>query len=226
MASNAIAASQRWVGNPTLDPEIHHQFDVGLNWRTGDWEAGGDLFYNRVSDFILRDLAHGQPGILLSDNATIYRNVDATLYGLELEVTRHWTHGWESRATLAYVHAENTTDSRAIAQIPPLEVSLALDYRQDSWSGGAELRGAARQTRVDSDPVTGSGLDVRERRLRGAGSLRQDAHGQAGRDEIRHRQCLCPALCRASEQGQRLRCDAVRFNEPGRSLWVKAEVKF
>ena len=227
MASNAIAASQRWVGNPTLDPEIHHQFDVGLNWRTGDWDAGGDLFYNRVSDFILRDLAHGQTGILLSDNATIYRNVDATLYGLELEVTRRWTRVWESRATLAYVHAENTTDSRAIAQIPPLEVSLALDYLQDSWSGGAELRGAARQTRVDSDPVTGSGLDVRETpgfavlNLYGKARLGKQAEMKLGIDNVFARR-----YAEHLNKANAFDVTQVQVNEPGRSLWVKAEVKF
>ena len=227
MASSSLTASQRWVGNPTLDPEIHHQLDVGLNWRTGDWEAGGDLYYNRVSDFILRDLAHGQSGILLSDNATIYRNVDAALYGLELEVTRHWTHAWESRATLAYVHAENTTNSRAIAQIPPLEVSLALDYRQDNWSAGANLRGAARQTRVDSDPVTGSGLDVRQTPgfavldLYAKTRLGKQADVKLGIDNV-----LARNYAEHLNKANAFDVTQVQINEPGRSLWVKGEVKF
>ncbi len=227
MASNAMSPSQRWVGNPTLAPEIHHQFDVGLDWRTEAWEAGGDLYYNHVSDFILRDLAHGQPGILRSDNATVYRNVDAVLYGLELEATRHWTRRWQSRATLAYVHAQNTTDSRAIAQIPPLEFSLALDYRQDSWSGGAKLRGAARQTRVDSDPVTGSGLDVRQTPgfavldLYGKTRLGKRAELQLGIDNV-----FARTYAEHLNKANAFDVTQVQVNEPGRSLWIKGEVKF
>ncbi len=227
MASNASMASQRWVGNPTLSPEIHRQLDVGLNWRTDAWEAGGDLYYNRVGDFILRDLAHGQPGILLSDSATIYRNVDAVLYGLELEATRHWTQVWQSRATLAYVHAQNTTDSRAIAQIPPLEFSLALDYRQDNWSGGAKLRGAARQTRVDSDPVTGSGLDVRQTPgfavldLYGKTRLGKQAELKLGVDNV-----FARTYAEHLNKANAFDVTQVQVNEPGRSVWVKGEVKF
>lgn len=227
MASNSMTTSQRWVGNPTLDPEIHHQLDVGLNWRANAWEVGGDLYYNRVSDFILRDLAHGQTGILLSDNATIYRNVDAVLYGLELEATRQWTHAWESRATLATVHAENTTDNRAIAQIPPLELSLVLDYRQDAWSAGAKLRGATRQHRVDSDPSTGSGLDVRRTPgfavldLYGKSRIGKQAEVQLGIDNV-----FARTYAEHLNKANAFDVTQVQVNEPGRSLWVKGEVKF
>lgn len=227
MASSAMTTSQRWVGNPTLDPEIHHQLDVGLNWHDGGWETGGDVYYSRVSDFILRDLAHGQAGILRSDNATIYRNVAAVLYGMELEATRHWTPAWDSRATLAYVHAENTTDSRAIAQIPPLEVSLSLDYRQDAWSGGAKLRGVARQNRVDSDPVTGSGLDVRQTPgfavldIYGKTRLSKQAEAKLGLDNVFARN-----YAEHLNKANAFDVTQIQVNEPGRSVWVKGEVKF
>lgn len=77
------------------------------------WAAcAGSVYYNDVSDYILRDRAHGQSGILQDDNATIYRNVDAQLYGFEMEAGIRWGSFWSSRATLAYVHARNSDDSR------------------------------------------------------------------------------------------------------------------
>jgi len=92
---------------------------------------------------------------------TIYRNVDATLYGLELEVTRRWTRVWESRATLAYVHAENTTDSRASRRFHARsQPGAGLSSGQLEWRRGTARRGAADSRRQRS--CHRSGLDVRE----------------------------------------------------------------
>ncbi|MEJ2323109.1 MAG: TonB-dependent receptor, partial [Gammaproteobacteria bacterium] len=79
--------TQRWVGNPFIEPEKHHQVDFGMAWRGLDSNVTATLFYDDVDDYILRDYARGQTGILLSDDAQIYRNVDAELYGLDLQVT-------------------------------------------------------------------------------------------------------------------------------------------
>ncbi len=84
IAQNNNTASNRWVGRPDIAPEKHHQADIGGEASFKNWTMGGSVYYDRVKDYILRDLARGQDGILLSDNASVYRNVDATLAGFEL----------------------------------------------------------------------------------------------------------------------------------------------
>jgi iron complex outermembrane receptor protein len=137
-------AQMRWVGNPDLDPEAHHQLELGYTRDAGSWDTAASVYYNDVSDYILRDRAHGQSGILLDDNATIYRNVDAELYGFELEASIRWASHWSSRATLAYVHARNRDDNRPIGQIPPLGGTLSLEYTRADWNVGGMLRAEAR----------------------------------------------------------------------------------
>ncbi len=81
----AMMSGMRWAGNPDLDPEAHHQLELGYSRDAGRWDTGASIYYNDVSDYILRDRFH-MPG----DNASIYRNVDAELYGFEIEAGIRW----------------------------------------------------------------------------------------------------------------------------------------
>ncbi len=159
IAANSPMAPMRWVGNPDIEPEAHHQLDLGLNIQLRKGILSFTTYYDDVSDYILLDRAHGQEGIQLADGAFIYRNIDAVLYGFDLEADFRWTPQWRSRMTAAYVYANNETDDRAIAQTPPLEGTASLEYWQESWMLGGEMRAVARQSRVDDDPATGSGVD-------------------------------------------------------------------
>ena len=160
LAANNSNAARRWLGNPDLAPEQHHQLELGLSKQQQRWDINASLYYNWVNDYILRDRAHAQDGIWQHDNATIYRNVDAQLYGFEWETKAKWNNNWSSGIALAYVHATNTTDDRPLAQTPPLQGALSLDYKQAMWRLGGKWRYAAKQSQVDDNPNTGSGLDA------------------------------------------------------------------
>lgn len=150
-----------WVGNPNLDPERHHQIDVGFASDGGAWSLSGSLYYDRIEDYILRDRARAQTGILTNDTrTTIYRNVRATLAGGELEARHAFALGWEGSAGVAYTYGQNETDDRALAQIPPVEAHFELRHDATEWLIGARVDMAAKATRVDADPTTGSGRDA------------------------------------------------------------------
>jgi iron complex outermembrane receptor protein len=226
-ANNPMDPTLRWVGNPRLDPERHHQLELGLNAAPGAWTVRTSLYLDEVSDYILRDTARGQDGIAQSDLATIYRNIDARFYGGELELARNWGAHWSSRFSLARVYGRNTDDNAALAQIPAHQYSAALDYRRAGWMLGGRLHGAARQDRVDSNPASGSGLDAGETggwtvldvyaevQVGNALTLRagvDNLFDKAYADHINRANAFDPVQ--------------VQVNEPGRSLWLKAEASF
>jgi len=234
LAANAAPAADgtfpsRWVGNPGLAPEQHYQAEIGLSWDGGPWSAGASLFHDWVDDFILRDRAHGQAGILRNDNATLYRNVSARLWGLELEGTLRWSQHWSSRLGLAYVQARNTSDERWIAQIPPLEGRLALDYRQADWHLGATLRFAAKQDKVDDSILTGSALDAGRTPawaaldLVGDKQLGRNLRLQVGVENLLDA-TYAYHVSRANSDP--FNPEAVQVNEPGRSLWLKVMAEY
>jgi iron complex outermembrane receptor protein len=234
LAGNAAPAPNgsfpmRWVGNPDLDPEQHLQLEIGVSWDGGRWGAGASAFYDDVNDYILRDRAHGQAGILRDDNATIYRNVSARLWGLEAEGTMDWSSQWSSRLGLAYVNARNTSDGRWIAQTPPLEGNLSLDYLQASWNLGANLRFSNEQTNVDDDINTGSGRDAGETDgwaaldLYGAWAFNKHAKLDLGVNNVFDK-TYAYHVNRANVDP--FNPQAIQVNEPGRAFWVKVSAEF
>ena len=151
--------TRRWVGNPGLDVAAHHQLDLGVSRSADGHRWNVTAFLDLVDDFVLRDRARAQPGILLADRASIYRNVDARLVGLELDGSWALSGPWALRGNAGWVRGENRTDGRPLAQMPPLQGVAALEYAHAGWRGRAALRWALEQNRVDDDPAIGSGVD-------------------------------------------------------------------
>ena len=215
--------TQRWVGNPFIDPEKHHQVDFGLVWQGVDSNLTATLFYDDVDDYILRDYARGQTGILLSDDAQIYRNVDAELYGLEVEGTWRLRSDLELTAALAYVHATNTSDDRPIAQTPPLGGKLQLDYFSGRWTHGARVRFADAQDRIDPE----SPLEVGETAgwgvfdIYGSYLINDTFSLRWGIDNL-----FDKTYAEHASRANLMDLEAIKVNEPGLVAWVKVTAEF
>lgn len=217
-----------WVGNPNLDPERHVQLDAGFLVDGGAWGLSGTVFYDRVQDYVLRDLARGQAGVLTNNGrTTIYRNVRATLAGGEIEARHAFAPGWEAVTSLAYTYGQNETDNRALAQIAPLELSVELTYGVDDWKLGSRLTAAASANRVDANPATGSGLDAGQT----PGWASVDVFGQYDVLEWASVELGVTNLFDADYAYHLNREDvfsgvSTQVDEPGRSGFVKLTAKF
>ncbi len=222
LGSNNMNPAKRWIGNPQILPAKHHQLDLGLSSqsRTATWSVTG--FLDQVDDFILRDRAHGQEEILQNDNATIYRNVEARLIGLEADGSYRLGNRCQIAGVASWVRGDNRTDDRPLAQIPPLEGWLQLDYDAQRWSTMGLIRWAAAQDRVDDSPLTGSGQDYGETPgyavldLAGQYRILESLSVFAGVDNVFDR-TYANHLNRANLFDP----DPVRINEPGTTVWIR-----
>ncbi len=227
VAKNTTSRTLTWTGNPRLDPEEHHQLDLGVRFAGAAWDFTGSLYYNDVDNYILQDRAHGQSGILQNDNATIYRNVDARFYGAELEAGWQPAANWQVGLGLAYVHATNTTDQRPIGQTPPLEGSLDVDYETAGWSAGATLRFADRQNRVEDNSATDSGVDAGKTpgwgvlNLHGEVSLTRNVDLKLGMDNV-----FDKVYANHLNKPVPDAASGVQVNEPGRAAWIRLSAAF
>lgn len=227
MAVNNSNSMMIWVGNPDIKPEAHNQLDIGLNFKGEKSDSSISVYYDSVSDYILRDRAHGQDGILLSDNASIYRNVDAIIYGLDFETSYKWSNTWRSNFTVAYVRASNTTDDRAIAQTPPLEGTVSIEYYRNVWMFGAGVRLVSKQTEVDDNAMTGSGLDFGPTsgfallNLYGSMKLGKQGNLRFGVDNV-----MDKTYAEHLNKPNAFDPLPIQVNEPGRSVWTRVSIKF
>ena len=216
IAGNHNIAASRWIGNPDLDPEQHHQIELGFSLQRSDWNLGTSIYYNQVTDYILRDRS-------LIDNATIYRNVDAELYGLEWELQGNWNENYTGSLALAYVHSTNTTDDLAIAQTPPLSGSLNVEYTKAQVDLGSTLRVFAQQTRVDDnfDAQQTHGFAVLD--LYSTIAFSKNATLKFGLNNVFDR-TYAYHVNRANVDP--FNPEPIQVNEPGRSWWMNFALSF
>ncbi len=113
-------------------------------------------FYSDISDYILiqSNFAKGMR------NATIVRNIDATTLGGEMDASYAISGRLKLTGTLAYTLGENNTDGRPLAQMPPLELRMGLEYSDAVWSAGLLTRVVAAQERVALDQGNIVGQDL------------------------------------------------------------------
>jgi len=212
-----------WIGNPELDPEKHHQIEISLqnqqenlNWNLSAW-------YNRVDDYILRDTVSA--GMKDRD---IYRNISAELYGAELEMTYRLNDGWRLGNTLTWTVGNNLDDDTSLSRISPLEFTSSLDYTQDKYAVGVNLRLVAAQNDVCiSGSADCGGQDVRK--TPGYGVV--DLHGQydfaggvtllAGVDNL-----LDKAYALHESRDDAVNPAPFQVAEPGRSIWMRVSKAF
>ena len=202
-----------WVGNPTLDAEIHQQLDLTLMHESGRLSWNASVFVDEVNDYIER---------FSEGSADLYRNIDATLFGSELDAALQISERWRARVGIAYTRGHG--DNGDLAQIAPLETRLNLDYQHADWALGLEWVTAQRQNHfdpaVDVDAAT-PGFGVLH--LYGHWNLTGRLLLEAGVENL-----FDKAYAYHVNAGNLdpFNPEAVRVNEPGRQGWVKLRYAF
>lgn len=206
-------SSGAWIGNPEIEHELHHQLDV--TWMSAheslSWSA--TVYWNEVSDYIERYKAGSN---------TLYRNVDASIRGLELDIETQLTNALQARMGLAYTRGDG--DNGDLSQISPLEARINLDYTQGDWSVGAEWILSDQQDHIDEDvdvPETTAGFGVLH--VYANWNVTNAFNIEAGVENVTDKYY---AYHVNTANADPFNPDAVRVTEPGRQLWVKGHYRF
>ena len=204
-------------------PEKTTQLDIGGLWRSDRWSGSLSGFYGRVRDYIL---------IRWNPTPTLTRNVDATTIGGEGDLAFRIASNLTADAALAYVHGNNDTDHKPLAQQPPLEARFGLTYTNRGVSVGALSRLVGPQDRYDkgSGNIVVNGMDLGRTAgfavfsLNGGYRIKRILLITGGVDNI-----LDKAYAEhLSKSGAMIPgfAQMLRINEPGRTFWLKANFNF
>lgn len=214
----ATANSSAWVGNPNLNPEKHVQLDTGLSKQTEHYGWRATVFFDAVQDYILRDQR-----MVINGKITTYRNVNATLYGAQVEGYTGIAWNTQLAGGLNYVSSHNDSDNRNIAQTPPLSGYVALNKQAGDLGLGARLRFQDKQSAID----TLSGLDTQKTPawsvldLYGSYRINKTVKIMAGVDNV-----FDHAYFQHVGRTDSLTGNTINLYEPGRSAWVKLSARF
>lgn len=211
MARSAMGSI--WVGNPELDAEIHQQLDLTVMQSFDRTSTSITVFWDEVDDYIER---------YQSGNATLYRNSDARLRGIEVDAQTALGDPLRLRLGLAYVRGDS--DNSNLAQISPLEARINLDYEKNNWAIGAEWVLSDRQKHFNPDvdvnsPSSGFGV----LHIYGHQKFADTLTMELGIENVFDKRYAYHVNAANSDP---FNPQAIRVNEPGRQLWTKISYTF
>ncbi|WP_462401428.1 TonB-dependent copper receptor [Pseudomonas sp. Marseille-QA0332] len=211
-----------------IKPEKTTQLDLGVQYRGERLDAWASAYAGQVRDFILFDYRTSMMGMSSSQA----RNIDARVMGGEFGAGYKLSDNWKADATLAYAWGKNSSDGRALPQMPPLETRLGLTYSQDAWSAGALWRLVAAQHRVAENQGNVVGKDYQDSAgfgvfsLNGAYKVNKQLKLSAGVDNLFDK-TYAEHLNLAGNAGFGYPANDPRpVDEPGRTFWTKVDLSF
>jgi len=212
-------------------PEATTQVDAGAQIKRGTTSAYLSAYASRIDDFILIESNYAKSaGMMGTRLASITRNVDARTVGAEAGVTQRFGTGWSADGSLAWVRGTNVTDGGALAQIPPLETRMGLQYDRNRLSLGALARIAAAQKRIAVNQGTIVGQDFRA--TEGFTVLSANAGWRltsalqltAGVDNLLN-ETYAEHISRQGASIPGFAVQTAQVREPGRTAWLRLSVK-
>ncbi|WP_051906639.1 TonB-dependent receptor plug domain-containing protein [Methylomarinum vadi] len=167
-ATGGLADGYLYIGDINLQPEKSYQGELGFTWRSGSFYFSPRAFYRYIDDYI-----QGLP----TSNATAaaiatalyknsnraglpllqFTNIDAILYGTDLEAGFRVMENWRVDGILSYVNGDRADQKDNLYRIAPLNGQLSLFYDTAKWSVGSEIVGYWRQGEVskfNNEPKT------------------------------------------------------------------------
>lgn len=210
-------------------PETTRQIDFGVIHQADALQLSVSLFANHIDDYILIDFSNPMK------RSGFARNIDASSWGGEIEADYRLSEHWQTTGSLAYVRGDNDSDDVPLAQLPPLDARIGLQYDDGEWSIGSLLRMVDKQDRyalnqgniVGRDLGASAGFAVFS--LNGSWRPDDDWLLSAGIDNLFDK-TYAEFVSRAGGNGMGGSIpgyeQTTRVNEPGRLLWLKATLQF
>jgi len=153
-----LADGNQYIGDVDLDEEVAYQFELGLDWHNQKFAASPRIFYHHINDYIqgvTADLTD-TPLVMVSSNLGFggdttplqYANVDAKLYGIDINWLAAITSEWQLDGTVAYVRGKRRDTNDNLYRIAPLNARTMLSYIQPTWRIGFEAETVAKQNKI------------------------------------------------------------------------------
>lgn len=144
----ALSGMAPWYGNPNLKPTKNNEVDTGFEYfPLNNVGIKANVFYSFLQDFIY---------LYQNGNNTTYQNINASIYGLDLNSFVMLNDKISAEFGLAYQKGRKTDkkglyNDSDLVEIPPLKTRVALKYDDSKFYGLIEGIYSAKQSSVDSD---------------------------------------------------------------------------
>jgi iron complex outermembrane receptor protein len=147
-STSGLADGRQYFGNINLKPENATQLELGATINTArQGYVAPHIYYHRVNDYIQGTPTTTTPA---PANTLTFNNVDAELYGMDVDFNQPLTQRVSLDGTLSYVRGKRRDITDNLYRITPLNVRLGLHYNKDQWSIGSDVVAYAHQNQVSA----------------------------------------------------------------------------
>ena len=156
-ATAGLADGRTYIGNINLDSEQAYQLDLGLNYDNHKaFSISPHIFYQRIDDYIqgsalpMNEMAARMVAQMMAgdQNPLQFTNVDAELYGMDINWQYKLTDNWQLSGIASYVRGERRDIDDELYRIAPLNGQVNLSYQGNDFVTNVSLVGVARQNKV------------------------------------------------------------------------------
>ena len=140
-ATGGLADGRNYIGDIELKPEVSYQAELGFSWQNDTAYFMPRVYYRYVEDYIQGTPTHNQAALKISPKTLEFSNIDAYLYGLDVEAGFRFHEDWKVDMMISYVRGRRDDLTDNLYRIAPLNGRVGLFYDTDKWLFGTELLG-------------------------------------------------------------------------------------
>jgi iron complex outermembrane receptor protein len=161
-ATGGLADGRNYIGNIELKPEVSYQAELGFNWQMDTAYVMPRFFYRYVEDYIQGTPTQNATALAVDATTLEFSNVDAYLYGFDIEGGFRFLEDWKVDMMVSYVRGRRDDVTDNLYRIAPLNGRIGLFYDTDEWLAGTELIGYDDQNETANynNEVTTSGYFI------------------------------------------------------------------
>jgi iron complex outermembrane receptor protein len=155
-STGGLADGNNYIGDINLESETAYQTDIGLTYQTKKVMIAPHIFYQNIDNYIqgtalgMADMSAKMMAKMMSgdDSPLKFTNVDAKLYGVDVNGHYYVTEQLQLSAIVSYVRGERRDINDNLYRISPLNGQLSASYFSENWSGNLALVVVAAQEDV------------------------------------------------------------------------------
>ena len=157
-STGGLADGHTYIGDINLKSETAYQVDLGLTYQDDKLMLAPHIFYQSIDDYIqgtpmgMADMSAKMLANMMSGdtNPLKFSNVDAELYGIDLNGYYHISEQIELSTIISYVQGERRDIDDNLYRIAPLNGQINVSYSGDDWMLKTSLVMSAKQNDVST----------------------------------------------------------------------------
>ena len=166
-ATGGLADGKTYVGNINLDPETAYQLDLGYHFENSSFEISPNIFYQKIVNYIQGTTSEDMhvkmvASMMGDDNPLEFSNIDAKLYGADLNWHYKLSNNLKISGIASYVRGTRSDLNDDLYRISPLNSRININYQHGNWQTDLALHAYAKQDKVSdiNNEKTSSGYAV------------------------------------------------------------------